>query len=224
MTLARADLSRPHRRSARCSAAAPIGVAFTLNHYGGEMRRFLTSSAMALLLGLGVAGGAQAGQADQPQAGASAQTKDLAAMAPQSLLGKEVVSAKGKVLGEVSEVLEGEGGQRYALIDLPGDATPPAKNLMPLEKLAMKDGKLTWTSEEAEGAKQAAGEIDRSKYKSLAAVLDKDKLRASLKDAGFQSVAVVDAAYLVRAKTAEGVPISMMVDASAPTAQKSASR
>ena len=182
--------------------------------------KFVNASALAVLLGASLAFGAQAGQADKAadrqagaSAGASAQQGGVSSMAPKQLIGKKVVSGKGKQLGEIRDILRSEGGDSYALVDLPGDATPPAKQLMPLDELRMKGEQVTWLSERAESRAEgmAAGVSSQGKQNARAA-MSRDEPRNALQDAGLQDIQVVDAAYLVHAQAADGSPIFMMID------------
>lgn len=197
------------------------------------MRNLWTGSAMALLLSLGLVGVAHAEKAEKADkaadrsssagvsAGASNQSGRVATMSPQQLIGKQVVSREGRQLGQIRDVLvPSRGGAAYALVDLPGDATPPARQLMALDELQMKDGQLTWMSDRAAAAAGASGQAQSAEGRSgqgqsgqqQTSAMSQDKLRSSLQSAGFQDVRVVDAAYLVRAKSADGSPVFMMID------------
>ena len=196
------------------------------------MIKLVSSTALAMLLGLGVAFSAHAGEANKAadrsaqgaSAGASSQG-ELGSMSADQLIGKKVVSAKGNQLGEISDILRSQNGASYALVDLPGDATPPAKELMPLDELQMEGGQVTWTSERAEdqqrsdrsarGQGAAAGSSSDAKQGASAgkgSQASHGRLHSSLQKAGLQDVQVVDSAYLVRAKAADGSPVFMMID------------
>lgn len=88
------------------------------------MRRFMVIGASALLL-LGTAGCAQVSEwtggstASNPVS--RADTTTLAALTPQQMLGKSVVSSDGRSVGEVEDVLLNQDGQAYRLIVSTGE-------------------------------------------------------------------------------------------------------
>jgi hypothetical protein len=57
-----------------------------------------------------------------------------------------------------------------------------------------------------------ASQSNSGQQRSQAQVMSQDKIRQQLAQAGFQDVRILDAAYLVQAKTQEGNTVLMMID------------
>lgn len=78
-------------------------------------------------------------------------------------------------------------------------------------------------------AAQQAGTMDNSVYKiqdesRQPATASQEKLRRALEEAGFRQVVIVNAAYVVRAKTEDGDDVVMHVVDAAPPEQRNGTR
>jgi hypothetical protein len=173
------------------------------------MRSFVTSSAIALFLGLGLTGLAHAEQSGASAAGASSQAAST---------GSAAAGQPAKGVDKLTQSLKQAGFQGVQILDAAflvraktADGAPVVMSINPPASAA---GAAAGASQTQAGG-QAGGQQ---------AAAAQQKLVQALKQSGFQEVEVVDAAYLVQAKSADGVPVTMMIDPPAGRSQPGQSK